>query len=160
MIEPCAELHQIEKFSRALVNFFPRPSAKMQRQRNVFHASQSWQQIEELKNEADLIAADAREIIIGKFRERRTVDFEFAPGRPVEPADEVQKSGFSRPGRSNDGNHLAAIDRKIHAFERRDFALAIKLFGNAAEVDHPVNTMMTHRHGVVAPALLRGESVL
>ena len=55
MIQARAQLHQVEQLARPIVDLLARPAAQMQRQRDVLDARQARQQIEELKDEAELV---------------------------------------------------------------------------------------------------------
>src|SRR5262245_160202 len=108
----------------------------MQWQSHILEAIQGWQQIEELKNEADLVTADTREIVIGEFIENLAFDSNLAAGRPVEAADQVQECRLSRTGRSNDGDNLPLGDIQVHVFESRGFTFSIENFGYMGERNH------------------------
>ncbi len=70
--------------------------------------------------------------------ERLAVDFDFAFAGAVQPADQIQQRRFSGAGGADNGYHFAARDVQVQALQRRHFALALKLLGNAAEMDHLV----------------------
>src|SRR5262249_8991421 len=121
--------------SSAVVDFLARPSAEVQRQRDVFDRGQRRQQVEELKNESDLVAADARKIVIAERRERFPVDLDFAFARSIEAPDDVPHGRFTGAGGSDDRQHFAFFDFEVDALEGDYFALAVKMFGDAPEVD-------------------------
>ncbi len=72
------QAHQVQQLVRAFLDFLLRPSAQMQRNGDVFDARQRGQQIEELENESDLVAAQARQFVVGKPAQPAAVDFDFA----------------------------------------------------------------------------------
>src|ERR1019366_7397982 len=74
MLETRAELHEIEQFPGALLDLAARPAAQVQRQADVFEARERRQQVEELEDEADLVASHFRQLIVGHAAERGTVD--------------------------------------------------------------------------------------
>jgi hypothetical protein len=74
MVNAVPELHQFEKLLRAVFNFLSRPLAQMQRQRDVFETIQRGKEIEELENEADLIAPNPGQIIVREVREIFSID--------------------------------------------------------------------------------------
>src|SRR2546426_11784963 len=102
----------------------------MQWQRDVLQGIQRWQQVEKLENEADLVAPDAREIVVGQLAELLTFDLDLAGCWPIQPPDQVQKRRFSRAGRPDNRDHLALLDLKIHFLERHGFALSFEDFGD------------------------------
>jgi 16S rRNA (cytidine1402-2'-O)-methyltransferase len=137
MIQAMPELHQVQQFLRTLHNFTSGPAAQMQRNRDVLQARERRQKIEELKNEADFVAAYVRQGVIGELAELRAVDRDLAGSRVIEAADQVEERRFSRAGRAHDPNHLTAGDFKIDAVQRRDAPLAIIFFGDVGELNHP-----------------------
>jgi hypothetical protein len=66
VLHPRAELYEGQQLAGALVDLFARPAAEMQRKSDVLEARQRREKIEELKDEADLVATDPREPIVGE----------------------------------------------------------------------------------------------
>src|SRR5581483_4044187 len=60
MIDAMSQLHEIEELTGARLDLPPRPPAQVQRESDVFETGERRQQVEELEDEADLVAADAR----------------------------------------------------------------------------------------------------
>src|SRR6266446_732162 len=110
----------------------------MQRQRDVLQGIQRWQQIEKLENEADLVAPDAREIVVGKLAELLALDLDLAGSRTIQAPYQVQKRRFARAGWPDNRDHLALLDLKIHFLERHGFALSFEDFGDFLERDHQI----------------------
>ena len=144
MIQALAQTDQVQQLSRTFLNFLARPAAQMQRKRHVLQARKSRQQIEELEDEPDLVAANASQIVVAEFRKRLAVQFYFAGARMIQPADQIQHGGFSGSGRTHDGRHLALGDRKIDPVQRRYLTLSVKSLGNTPQQDHAAS-MMTSR---------------
>src|SRR5439155_21285366 len=101
---------QIQKLLRAFFNLLARPLPQMQRQRDIFDAIQRRQQVEKLKDEADLVAANTSEIVIREFAKILAFDSNLAGCGPVKAADQVQERRLSRTGRSDNGDNLALLD--------------------------------------------------
>lgn len=137
MIHPMRELHQVQQVLHSRLDLVPGPAAQMQGNRDVLQAGERWQEIEELKNETDLVAAYARQRIVGEAAEARAVDRDLAGGGMIEAADQVEQRRFPRAGRAHDANHLPEADFEIDARERGDAALAIIFFGDVRELNHP-----------------------
>src|SRR2546422_7861504 len=110
MFDSMAKLHHIQKLPGPVLNLPARPFAKMQGQSDVLQGIQSGQQIEKLKDEADLVAPDAREVVVIELAELLPLDFDFARARAVQATYEVQKGGFPRSRRSDDRDDLPPID--------------------------------------------------
>ena len=137
MLKSTAELHELQQLASARLGPLARPAAQMERQRDIFDTPQAWQQIVKLKDEPDLVAADACQVIIGKTREILPVDEDLAAGRPIEAADQVQQRRLSGSGWADNRHHLATADVDRHAIERRDVAAgAGKLLGHISELNH------------------------
>src|SRR5262245_20301324 len=111
----------------------------MQRQPDVFDAGKRRQQVEELKDEADLVATDPRQLIVRQAAERFVVDADRSGGRPVEAADQVEERGLAGAGRPDDRDHFTAGNGEGDVLESGDVSLALELPGNAIEVDHEID---------------------
>src|SRR6185436_3354808 len=135
MMQAVFELDQREQLARAFVDLLPRPAAQVQRQPHVLQRAQRRQQVEELEDEADLVAADAGQLVVAEAGERLAVDAHLAGGRAIEPADQVQQRRFAGARRSNDRDHLAARDGEGDAVERDDVAFAAELARDLVELD-------------------------
>src|SRR5829696_6216890 len=88
MVHPRFELHERKQLTRALLDFLARPAAQVQRQADVLERRQRRQQVEELEDEPDLVAADSGQLIVGEAGERFAVDADLSRSRAVEPADQ------------------------------------------------------------------------
>src|SRR5258707_354166 len=75
------------------------------------------QQVEELEDEADLVAADSREVVVGQPGERFAVDADLAGRGTVEAADQIEERRLAGAGRSDNREHLAARDREADGIE-------------------------------------------
>src|SRR5262245_63665338 len=132
-----AELHELQKLLRAIVDFLSRPLAKMQRQSNVFDTIQSRKKVEELKDEPDFVATDAGEVVVRQLCEIFILNANAAGCRPVQSADQIQQRGFSRTRRTHDRDHLALFNFNADVIERRCLPLSLENLGDVSERDHP-----------------------
>ena len=73
------------------------------------------EQVEGLKNEADFLVADARQLVIRHVADQVAVDVVLPAGRRIEAADQVHQGRFARPRRAHDRDVLAALDLDIHS---------------------------------------------
>ena len=108
-----------------------RPAAQMQRQPDVLEARQRRQQIEELKDEADLVAPDPRQPVVGQAGERFAVDADVAGGRPIEAADQIEQRRLAGARRADDRRPSRRAESTADVVERGDLALAGELLGDA-----------------------------
>ena len=110
VLQAVAELDERQQLARALVDLSARPAAQVQRQADVLEARQRRQQVEELEDEADLVAPHARQLVVGQAGERFAVDADLAGRRAIEAADRVEQRRLAGAGRADDRHHLAAGD--------------------------------------------------
>ncbi|GDY18699.1 hypothetical protein LBMAG56_00440 [Verrucomicrobiota bacterium] len=75
---------------------------------DVFQHGALRQEMVGLKDEADLLVADARELEVVEAGEVFAVEEELARGGAVECADDVEERAFAAAGRTDDGDALAA----------------------------------------------------
>jgi len=69
----------------------------VERQGDVFDAGERGEEVEELEDEADFVAAEAGEVVIGEVGDGLAVDTDFPGGGTVEAADEVEEVDFPEP---------------------------------------------------------------
>src|SRR5437016_3006438 len=136
MLRPMAELHKIQKFLRTLLDLLAGPFAQIERESDVFQTIQGWQQVEKLEDEADLVAPDTREIVVGKFAKILAFDSNLAGCGPVEASDQVQERRLSRTGRSDNRDNLANLDIKTHVFQGNRFPFPIEHLRDMHERNH------------------------
>jgi hypothetical protein len=84
MIEAEAELNEIEQLGGTAFHLLLRPAAEVQRESHIFYAGQARKQVEKLEDEADFVAAEARQIVIGEGGGSGAVDEDFAGCGAVE----------------------------------------------------------------------------
>ena len=122
-----AELDERQQLARALVDFRARPAAQVQRQADILQADQRRQQVEELEDEADLVAAHARQVVVGEAPPATRPSMRTAPevGRSRPPI-RLSSVDFPEP----DGPTMETIspggDRQRDVVERDDAALALR----------------------------------
>ncbi len=138
VIQADVELHQIQQFIRARLDLLARPAAQMQRQGNIFETRKRGQQVEELEDESDLVAAHTGQIIVVQ-RELSAApsDLDFARRwARSRPPIRFSSVDFPEPeGPTMEAISPRAMVRSMRV-QRRYLPLAVKLFGNAPEQDH------------------------
>jgi hypothetical protein len=87
-------------------------AVEVERQQEVLLHGQEWDEVEELKDEACVPAAEARARLLVERREVGAVHGH-APGRgPVDARDQVQQRGLPGAAAADEHDDLAAADRK------------------------------------------------
>src|SRR5688500_18171147 len=110
----------------------------MQRQADVLETGQRRQQVEKLEDEADLVAAQSREVVVGEPVERLAVQGHTPGGGVVEGAREVEKRRLPRARRPDDRHHFPTLDEEADVAQSGDAARALKLLADPFELDHKV----------------------
>ena len=90
------------------------------RQRDVVADGQRRQQVEELEDEADLLAPHPRQLVVAQRRQIAIVERERAAGRPIHGAAEVQQRRLAAARRPHQRDEVAGLDVERHAGERGD----------------------------------------
>ena len=91
-----------------------------QRQLDVVERARARQQVEALEDEADLLVADARQIVARQPRHVAPSRTYWPLDRTVEAPEDVHERGLAGAGRSRDGHELAGLDVERHAAKRAD----------------------------------------
>src|SRR5262249_7304889 len=128
-----------QELTRARLDFRPRPPAQVQRQADVLEARERRQQIEEMKDESDLVPPHPGQPIVRQAPQRPPVDAPLAPGGAGGARDAIQARRLPGSRRTNDGDHLAARDDEADRVQRGHVALALELLRHTIELDHDLN---------------------
>ena len=113
-----------------------------QRHGHVLQRGHARQQVEALEHEADLLAAQDRQLFGVQRGHVDAVAQVAAVGGRVQAADQVHQRGLARAGRPHDGDEVAAIHAHVHAFQRDDFRLG------ARGIDLAQRVRLDDRHAV------------
>jgi hypothetical protein len=74
------------------------------------------QQVEELENEADLLAAQTRQVVVGKLAHAPAIDANLTRCRPIQTANQIQQRRLAGTGRPHDKTiSPRAISRSIRS---------------------------------------------
>ena len=95
------------------------PSADKQRQLDVVDHREIAQQVELLKDEADLAVAQPGQRAVAMAVDPRAVELDLARARLVEQADEIEQRALAAARRAHHRNKLALGDVEIDVVERR-----------------------------------------
>ena len=123
-----AEAHQAQQFGALVHGVLRAHPGEHHRQRAVFERGHDWDQIERLKDVANLAAPQPCEFIGVEARNVHLVNIDFATAGFVEPADHVEEGRFPRAGRPHDRDILAGANLDADALEGLQRLLAHGVF--------------------------------
>ena len=127
---------------------------------NVLFNGMLRQEVERLKDEADLLAADARKFGVVQGRDIYAVKMIRAASRTVEAAKQMQQRGFAGAGRPHNCEKFPFGNLKVNIMQRGDVQRAFMIGAfNVAERNHhhvPVKKFRAER-GVSAARDGRGH---
>lgn len=83
---------------------------QFQRHCDIFQCGHVGDEVEGLKNDANVAAAEIRERVLTELVQRRIRNDDFAAVEPLEPGKHHQKCRLSRSGGADDANRLALSD--------------------------------------------------
>ena len=95
-----------------------------ERQLHVLLGVQHREQVVELEDEADVLAAQLRQLVVVHPGDLLAGDRDRSARRLVEPGEDVHQRRLARARRAHDGRQLAALDLERDAAERVDRGLA------------------------------------
>ena len=136
VVEAVVEADELEQAAGARFDFLAREAFEVEREGHVLDAGERGEEVEELEDEADFVAAEAGEVVIGERGDGLAVDADFAGGGAVEAADQVEEGGLSGAGGADDGDHFAAGDVEVDGIEGDDLSLAVEMFGDGGQGNH------------------------
>ena len=94
--------------------------AEVQRERGVLHRGERGHELEELEDDADVVAAPDGELLLGHLIQAAAVDRHRAGGGPVDARDEVDDGRLAAARRAGHRHHLAASNGQVHAVQRAE----------------------------------------
>src|SRR5439155_7520595 len=92
---------------------------------DVLLGSEHGEEVEELKDEADVLPAELRQLRVGERGYLRAVDRDGAGARLVEPGEDVHQRRLAGARRPHDGGQLAARDLERDAPQGVDLCVAL-----------------------------------
>src|SRR5689334_19590421 len=106
-------------------------------QRHIFDRGEAGNQIVELKNESDVLAAISCEVGIGRSRQVVVQKPYRATGRHIEPAEDVEQSRLPGSGSAKQNDELTGVQLEIYSTECGDFDLAHSIdLGEIMRLEH------------------------
>ena len=122
--------------------------AMRERQEHVLVGGQHRQQVEELEDEADVLAAQLRDLVVLQLPEARAGDRDVARRGAVERGEDVHQGRLAGARRAHDRGQLALRDVQVDAAEGVDGGLALAVAaGDLVRLDDRAGRVGTHRGG-------------
>ena len=149
-MHPVAEANDAQGGLHALLPLIAAETREQQRQLHVFKRRQHRDEIEGLKNKADVLIPPVGKLRLVELRHVHPLHETFAARGPVNARDDVQQSGFAGTRRPHQREKLARRDVEGELVERSDldFSLRINL-RQAADGDNRFSHKMRQQieHG-------------
>ena len=106
-------------------------------QDDVLEQRQRRQQLEELEDDADALAAPACQPVLAQLVHRLAQHHHLACGGAVDAGDHIEQGGLAAAGGTDDGDKLAGIHLQGNALEDFDLAAAHGIaLDDVAQFDH------------------------
>ena len=83
---------------------------ELRRQDHIFPNGEGWDQVKELKDKADVIAAEEGALALGQCRDFPAADPDLALVHQVNPAQQVEQGAFAGAAFAQDGDEFTAGD--------------------------------------------------
>ena len=142
MMQTRFESDRFQQFDGPVFSFGDGAMRFKHRDLHVLEGGESWEQMEGLENETDLVGAIRGEI--GALRERSAAILS-VPALGWSSAPHLEQRGFSRAARAYDRDKLALLDAKIDAAQRLHLPVVVFLL-QPAGFKHPTGTSIRDRH--------------
>ena len=107
-----------------------------ERQQDVLLGREHRQQVEELEDEADVLAAQERHGAIGQRADVLARDLDLPGGRLVERREQVHQGRLARARRPHHGHQLAAVHLQRHPAQRVDRGLTLAVAAGEVRCAH------------------------
>ena len=128
VVHALAEADDLEHFLRALVPLgglhLVRAAVVEQRQLDVVERRRPRQQVEPLEDEADLLVADDRQLVLRHPGDVLAVEEVLPARRPIQAPDDVHEGRLAGSRRARDADELAAVDVERRAAQGAHFDVA------------------------------------
>ena len=136
VLDPFAEPHQRQQIDAFVDGLVRRQAGENHRQGDVLQGGHDRDQVEGLKDVADLAAPQPGQFVGVQLGDVDLVDIDLALRGLVQRADHVEQGGLARARRAHDGDVLPALDLHVDALER--------LQGELAHLVHPLDPAGAH----------------
>jgi hypothetical protein len=113
----------------------PAQPSQEQWQLDILLGGEDRNQVERLKNKADMLIAPVGQLGLVKTRYFDILDPAGTGGRPVNPGNDMQEGGFARTGRPHECQKLAGRNVKGHITQGGDLTFTLSV--NLRKVSNP-----------------------
>ena len=141
--EPVTEPDPLGKLERPLAPDPPRHPAVDHRNLDVLLHRKVREQIEALKDEADLPVPDRCLLHIRKLADLDILEEVLSAGRHVEHAENIQQRRLAGAGGPDEADEFSAFDRRIDPFQDGNLQIPGKI--GLADIDQPDNVLRPGR---------------
>src|SRR5687767_8676000 len=124
MLRTIGEADTLELLHRSRTPLIAVDARVQKRQLDILEDRRARQQVERLKNEAELLIADASQLFARHLRNVLTIEPITTGARRVETPKDVHERRLAGTGRTDDRQKLPAIDADIHTTQRLHLILA------------------------------------
>ena len=119
MVGAVGKPHAVERFERFLL---VGDAVIVLRRHDVFDRRQVRDHVKLLEDDADLVTAQERQLVVGDFRDVDAVQKHRAARRVIHAADDIHERRLARAGRPHDGEPIALFHLEVDVVERLDLA--------------------------------------
>ena len=120
MVEPRAQAQRAEQFARPRLRLFARLAGDQLRQDHVLFGAEIGQQVVELVDEAEIVAAQFGALAGRQLARLDAGDLDPAAKTALEQADRLQHRRLARARRPQQSDDLAGPDFKVHPAQHLD----------------------------------------
>jgi len=125
MLHAVGEADHFQRGGNEATTFFCAELGEQKREFNVLKCGEHRDEIEGLKNEADVLITPIGQFGFVQSGDVAILDDAFAAGRTVDAGDDVQEGRFARARRTHEREKLSRRDGQAHAVQRGDIDFAL-----------------------------------
>ena len=120
MLHAVAEADHVERGGYLAAAFARTELGEEQRELDVFEGAENRDEIEGLKNKADVLVSPVGEIGFVEAGDVAVLHDALAARGAIYAGDDVQERGFSGTGRAHEGEEFTTLDHKVDGVEGGD----------------------------------------
>jgi hypothetical protein len=136
VIHAVTHLDTIKSQLSPFLCLLPRDSIELQRNGDILDRIQGRDQIECLKDKANLSAPEQSPLIVIQVAYVDAIEQNLTRCRRLDSPDDAHQGAFARPTRTHQGDKLACIDLQVNPFENIDRQVSgSELFRQVSDLD-------------------------